>query len=223
MLLGSLLTVSLILYGVYRFPEIRRNLHESLSALAAGIAIALAYALAGWFGVGLPCFRDGRALRLGLSFGIAAGVLFAVSMLCEYLVPHGSKSNERLAWATFGTFFFLLAAAGGVATHQTGRLTSAPPAAVWAALVASQLWFILLLGLYYAFLDTRQEARFLEVDQVIADFERHGARDLRTFIFEDHMGAGFFHSLLAPLLAVPLSLCGGLVARLATLARREST
>jgi hypothetical protein len=71
-----------------------------------------------------------------------------------------------------------------------------------------------MLVFYYTFLETPQEARFLQVDQVIADFERHGARDLRTFIFEDYMGAGFFHSLLAPLLALPLGLAGGIVARL---------
>jgi hypothetical protein len=49
---------------------------------------------------------------------------------------------------------------------------------------------------------------------VIADFQRHlqkgGTQDLRTFIYNDYMGGGFFHSLLAPLLAVPLGALGGL-------------
>jgi hypothetical protein len=35
----------------------------------------------------------------------------------------------------------------------------------------------------------------------------------RTFIFEDSMGGGFFHSLLGPLLAVPLGFLRGLGAR----------
>jgi hypothetical protein len=37
--------------------------------------------------------------------------------------------------------------------------------------------------------------------------------DLRAFIIQDYLGGGFFHSLLAPLLAFPLGATGGLVAK----------
>ena len=88
---------------------------------------------------------------------------------------------------------------------------------VWAALIASLCWFILLLLYYLVFLDTAQEARFLEVDQGIADHQRHlqngGTQDLRAFIYNDYMGGGFFHSLLVPLLAVLLGALGGLGAK----------
>jgi hypothetical protein len=213
-LAGAALTIALVGYGVCRFPSIRDNLRENAVGLGAGIGVATLYAILGWFGVSLPGMRDARALRHGVRFGLAAGAVFAVSMLGEYVVPHSAKENERLAWATFGLFFLLLASAGFFATFQTRRIELAPLAALWASLIASQLWFILMLVFYYTFLETPQEARFLQVDQVIADFERHGARDLRSFIFEDYMGAGFFHSLLAPLLALALGLAGGIVARL---------
>ncbi len=213
MLLGAVVTIVLIIYSVVRFPSIRNNLWGVLESSLAGIGIATVYGMIGWFGVRLRGFRQPRILRQGVRFGLAAGVVFAVSMLGEYLIPHGEYENVILALATFGLFFVLLLAAGLSATLESNRLASGPLASVWAALIASQLWFLLLLAIYHAFVGTAQEARFLEVDQVIADFQRHGARDLRTFIFEDYMGGGFFHSLLGPLLAVPLGFLGGLGAR----------
>jgi hypothetical protein len=222
MLLGAILTIVLIAYGVHRFPVIWRNPADSALSLGAGMGMSMAYGLIGWFGPSLRGFGDARVLRHGVGSGLVAGVVFALSMLAEYLIPHGELANVRLAWTTFGLFFLILMFAGFRTTLETDRVARAPLAAVWTALIGSQVWFILLLSIYYAFLDTPQEARFLEVDQVIADFERHRASDLRTFIFEDYMGAGFFHSLLAPLLAVPLGLVGGSIARLVLLAwRRE--
>jgi hypothetical protein len=214
MLLGAALTVALIVYGVIRFPTVWSASAGDRWGIVAGIGIATTYGIVGWFAVRARGFGNPRVLRHGVRFGLYAGAVFAVSMLGEYLVPHGERENVMLALATFGLFFLLLFVAGFAAAFETNRLTAAPLAAVWAALIASQLWFILLLAIYYAFVGTPQEARFLEVDQVIADFRRSGMADLRAFIFGDYMGGGFFHSLLAPLLAVPLGFLGGLVATL---------
>jgi hypothetical protein len=139
-------------------------------------------------------------------------------VLCEYIVPHDHEQNELLAHATFGLFFRALLMAGTVGTLVTRRLGPAVLTSIWAALIASLCWFILLLVYYLAFLDTPQEARVLEIDQVIADHQRHlqkgGTQDLRTFIYIDLMSSGFFHSLLTPLLAVPLGALGGLGAKI---------
>jgi hypothetical protein len=213
MALGAGATVALIGYGVLRFPSVLTVPADAPLGVVAGIGIATLYAIIGWFGPRIPGMRDPRILGAGVRFGLGAGGLFAASMLGEYLVPHDEHQNVILAMTTFGLFFLLLAAAAFAAAWATRRATAGIPAAVWAALVASQLWFILLLTLYYAFIGTPQEARFLEVDQVLADFRRHGAPDLRVFIFEDYMGGGFFHSLLGPLLALPLGLVGGLAAK----------
>jgi hypothetical protein len=69
-------------------------------------------------------------------------------------------------------------------------------------------WFILLLTTYYLFLGTPMEERFLEVDQVIADFQRSGMNDLRAFIIQDYLGGGFFHSLLGPASRIPAGRSG---------------
>jgi hypothetical protein len=210
MVLGAAATIALILYGVIRFPTVLNVRRDALSAIGAGVGIATAYGFIGWFGVRAPGLRDPRLLREGVRFGLCSGGLFAFSMLGEYLVPHDEHQNMILGLTTFGLFFALLFASGLCATLATGRASSGPLASLWSALIASQLWFLLLLGTYYAFLETKAEARFLVVDQVIADFQRSGAPDLRAFIFEDYMGGGFFHSLLAPLFALVLgSLAAG--------------
>ena len=210
MALGAILTLTLIGYGVIRFPRMWEHSSGFIESLCAGIGMATIYGLIGWFVVKLPGFRDHRTLVWGGRCGLATGLVFTLSMSAEYLIPHDALASATFGYTTFGLFFLLMAIAGMCATLDTRRLVLAPVAAAWAALIASQIWFILLLTLYYAFLDTPQEAQFLEADQVMADFQRHGARDLRTFIFEDYMGAGFFHSLLAPLIALPLGLLGGL-------------
>jgi hypothetical protein len=211
MTIGAALNMGLVVYGAIRFPSAWRAGPEGA---CAGIGILTVYALIGWFGAAATERLDPAILRLALRFGAAVGGVFAISMLCEYTVPHDHEQNVLLAYGTFGLFFFALLVAGAAGTLVTRRLGLGVLTSVWAALIASLCWFILLLAYYFAFLDTPQEARFLEIDQVIADHQRHlqkgGTLDLRAFIYSDYMGGGFFHSLLAPLLAVPLGALGGL-------------
>jgi hypothetical protein len=194
--LGAGAIIALIGYGVWRFPSVVTVPADAPLAVCAGVGIAVVYAIVGWIGPKIPGLGDPMVLRQGVCFGLGAGALFAASMLGEYLVPHDESQNVMLAKTTFGLFFVLLAAAGFSATLATRRATAGLPAAFWAAVVASQIWFILLLTIYYAFIGTPQEARFLEIDQVLADFRRSGSRDLRAFIFEDYMGGGFFQENL---------------------------
>jgi hypothetical protein len=63
-----------------------------------------------------------------------------------------------------------------------------------------------------SFLGTALEARFLEVDRTIADFERSGRQDLRAFIFDDYAGGAFYHSLLGAAFGLVLGSLGGLAA-----------
>jgi hypothetical protein len=214
MILGAAVTIALVVLSVIRAPALTIRSPATQRSLAGAIGIAVLYGTIGWYAPDRRGLRDPRVLGPGVSCGLVSGGVFAISMLCEYLVPHDERQNVILALSTFGIFLGLLLGAGFVATLKTHRLASSPLAAVWAGLIASQLWFILLLSIYHAFQGTPQEARFLEVDQVIADFRRSGAADLRTFIFEDYMGGGFFHSLLGPLMAVPLGSLGGLGAKL---------
>ena len=211
MLAGAALLCALVLYGPIRFPTVWTGPSRDRAAVFAGLVVAAAYAVFGWLALRRRWIGNSPAFPPGARLGLCGGLLFAVSMLGEYLVPHGERVGPWIALATFGLFFLLLFTAGFVARLKGLGLRNAPVAAIWAALVASECWFILLMGLYYAFLGTPQEARLLEVDQAIADFQRSGQADLRAFLFGDYMGAGFFHSLLAPLLALPLGFLGGLV------------
>ena len=214
MTIGAALNIGLVVYGAIRFPSAWRG---DPKGICAGIAIMTVYAMIGWFGAPAAGRLDPTIVRLGLRFGAAVGGMFAISMLYEYIVPHDQGQNALLAAVTFGLFFLALLVAGAVGTLCTRRLRLGVLTGVWAALIASLCWFILLLLYYFPFFNTPQEARFLEIDQVIADHHRHlqkgGTQDLRAFIYNDFMGAGFFHSLLAPLLAVPLGGLGGLGAK----------
>jgi hypothetical protein len=214
MTIGSALNMGLVVYGAVRFPSAWRT---DPGGVCAGIGILTIYALIGWFGSRATERLDPAILRVALRFGAAVGAMFAISMLCEYIVPHDHVQNVQLALTTFGLFFFSFLAAGVVGTLLTGRIGLGVLTSVWVALIGSLCWFILLLVYYFAFLDTPLEARFLEVDQVIADHQRHlqkgGTQDLRAFIYNDYMGGGFFHSLLAPLLAVGFGTLGGLAAK----------
>jgi hypothetical protein len=212
MLAGAGLLCALVIYGPIRFTGVWTGPSRDRLAVSAGLGVAAAYATFGWLALRRQGIGNTPAFEPGARLGLCGGLLFAVSMLGEYLVPHDESAGPWIALATFGLFFLLLFTAGFVARLKGLRLRSAHLAAVWAALIASECWFILLLSIYYAFLGTPQEARFLEVDQALADFQRSGGTDLRAFIFSDYMGGGFFHSLLAPLLAVPLGFLGGLVA-----------
>jgi hypothetical protein len=214
MTIGAVLNMGLVVYGAIRFPSSWRAGPEGV---CAGIGILTVYALIGWFGAEATERLDPAILRIALRFGAAVGGMFAITMLCEYIVPHDHEENVLLVCGTFGLFTFALLVAGAVGTLATRRLGLGMLTSVWVALIASLCWFILLLGYYFAFLNTPQEARFLEIDHVIADHQRHlqegGTRDLRAFIYDDFMGGGFFHSLLVPLMAMPLGALGGLVVR----------
>jgi hypothetical protein len=212
-LLGVSLNLALIAYSLFRFPTSWSFSLSGLEGVLATTGILVVDALIGWFGAPVIWRRDRRIPAYGAGFGLLIGAFFAIMMLIEYLVPHTPKQNELLAWAIFGTFFLLLVVAGCVVTLATSWLWSGVLTAVWSSLIGSLIWFILLLTTYYAFLDTAYEARFLEVDQVIADFHRSGMQDLRAFILQDYLGGGFFHSLLGPLLAFPLGALGGLIAK----------
>jgi len=211
-LFGSTLNVALVFYSMFRFPTSWSLSWKGMEGVLATTGIVMVYALLGWFVTPRIERRDARILRYASLFGLVIGLFFAIMMLIEYLVPHTPRQNVILAFAIFGTFFLLLSVAGFVGACATRSAWSGVLTAVWSAMIGSLIWFVLLLVTYYAFLGTDYEARFLETDQVIADFERSGMNDLRAFIVQDYLGGGFFHLLLGPLLAFALGAIGAIIA-----------
>ena len=131
-----------------------------------------------------------------LPWGIGAGAMFALSMLGEHVVSHNIHHGKVFALVVFGTFFVTLFTGGAFATRATRRMTTGALTGLWTALIVSELWVLSLYWVYLSFVGTPLEARFLNVDQTIADFERSGQADLRAFSFGDYTGAAFFPSLL---------------------------
>jgi hypothetical protein len=174
--------IGLIGTSLDRFPTLRSWSSDGLIAASAGVFVAIGYGLIGWFGSRSLERRKSRLLRLALPWGLAAGVMFGLSMLGEYLIPHDNHEGKVVALGVFGSLFTILFAAGVAGTLATRRMTTGALTGFWSALIASQLWVLFLLLVYLAFLGTPEEARFLEVDQVIADFERSGQRDLRLHL-----------------------------------------
>src|SRR5262249_41451605 len=142
MSVGVVLNIGLVVYGAMRFPSVWRVAPEGI---CAGVGILMAYCLVGWFGVPAARRLSPLILLLALWSGAAVGGMFAISMLCEYVVPHSHEQNVLLAFATFGLFFLTLVVAGAVGTLFTRRLGLGVLTSVWAALIASLCWFVLLL------------------------------------------------------------------------------
>ena len=105
MTIGAVLNIDLVAYGAIRFPSARGAGPEGV---LAGVGILTVYALVGWFGAPVTERLDPAIVGLALRFGAAVAGMFAISMLCEYLVPHDHEQNVLLAHATFGLFFFPL-------------------------------------------------------------------------------------------------------------------
>jgi hypothetical protein len=116
MTIGIIVNIGLVAYGAIRFPSAWRSRPDGV---CAGIGILTVYALIGWFGAPATERLDPAILRLALRFGLAIGGMFAISMLCEYIVPHDRKQNVQLAFATFGLLFLTLVVAGGAGTLFT--------------------------------------------------------------------------------------------------------
>ena len=70
---------------------------------------------------------------------------------------------------------------------------------------------IVVLGFFYAFRGTPQQALVFQAEGNLADFAQSGMQDLKVFIMEDFLGAVFYHSLLLPIVATLLSLVGSLL------------
>ena len=148
------LLFALVLYGPIRFPTVWTGPSRDRPAVFAGLAVAAAYAVFGWLVLRRRWIANSPAFQPGARLGLCGGLVFTVSMLGEYLVPHDESAGPWIALATFGLFFLLLFTAGFVARLKGLGLRSTPVAAVWAAVIASECWFILLLGIYYTFLGT---------------------------------------------------------------------
>ena len=155
--------------------------------------------------------RDPRLLGWIAQFGLLAGAIFLGEMALEYLLL--PADNTRWGQVEYGSVFLLFFAASLMATFRTGQTRLGVLAGLGSALLASLLFVIFVLGFFYTFRGTPQQAQVFRAEGNYADFANSGLSDFNVFVVEDFFGAAFFHSLLVPLGAAVVSTLGGLVGK----------
>ncbi len=193
----------------------------SLPGLAGVLLILAVYALVGWFAAPPVERRSPGTLPLALRFGLAAGAVFAAEILLEYILLPDSAGNARMGLVEYGTVLILFFVAAFWGARTSGSTRAGLLAAVWAALVASLVWYGLVLLVFYAYHGTPAQAQVMLAEGNLEDFQRSGMRNFDAFIYQDFLGAGFFHSILVPAAAGIVGLAGGLLGRVTRSLGRE--
>lgn len=209
LVLGSVGAMLLVLIAWVRHP------HISVASGCGATVPLLLYAA-----VGLRLHRRCPRIALfTLGAGLLAGTVFVAEVIGEYVVL--PSDNSRWGAVEFGTVFLLYATVAAAAGWRGERMTSAASQAALAAIVASLIWCLAVLGCFLLFEGTGRQAAVLRAEGDFLDFQASGGGDFSTFITEDFFGATFFHLLLGPLLAamlaLPATLIGGLARRLGRL------
>jgi hypothetical protein len=219
-LIGVGLAAALLLAGLLVFRGAWEDLPAVLPGLGGSIAVLILYGLLAWFWLPRLLRRDGQSLLWSQRLGLAAGAVFAIEILLEYiLLP---ADNSRWGLVEFGLVFALYLAAAVAAAWQTRRFSRGLVSALWAALAASLIWLAAVLLITYLFHGTDRQTLLFQAEGNFADFQRSGMSDFEAFILSDFYGAAFYHLLLVgPLAAGVLgSLGAGLSVGLQTLAQR---
>jgi len=205
LLCGVVIAMALIVVGRLLIPT------TALISVAGSLTILLGY---GWLAVIWPLrlYRHhADILHMAIRFGLLAGAVFAIEVLLEYvLLP---TDNTLFGLVEFGLVFCLYFAAALVVALRTGSLKNALLSSVASAFIASLLWVIVVLMVFYIFRGSAQQALVLRAEGDYEDFARSGLSDFNAFIMEDFMGATFYHLLLGPLVAAVLGFLGGLLGK----------
>lgn len=205
LLFGVLVALALVIAGRLLVPA------ASLLSTIAASTILLAY---GAMAVLCP-FRLHRRhpaiLHWAVIFGLLAGAVFAGEIILEYiLLP---TDNSRYGMVEFGTVLALYFASAFVSALRLRSIKNAALTSVASAFIASLVWVIMVLVVFYAFRGSQRQVLVLRAEGDYEDFNRSGMSDFNAFVMEDFMGATFFHLLLGLLVAAVLGFLGGLLGK----------
>jgi hypothetical protein len=191
-LLGVFITALLLAYGLLRFPSVLTASPTGVRSLTGDIIILVIFALAGWSGPRVANRIHPLILRRGNLFGLLAGCVFLAEIALEYwLLP-----NDNTDWGLveYGLVLALFLLAALWVAFQTKSWRNGLFAAIWSAVAAAVIWFMAVLFVFYLFNGTPQQTLVFRAEGNYADFARSGLADFNTFVMEDFMGAGFYHS-----------------------------
>jgi heme/copper-type cytochrome/quinol oxidase subunit 3 len=211
LLFGVLVALALVIAGRLFVPA------TSLISTTAASAILLAYG-----GIAALCpirlhRRHPEILRWGVLFGLLAGAVFAGEIILEYvLLP---TDNRSYGIVEFGAVFALYFASAFASAYRSRSIKNAALTSVTSAFIASLIWVITVLAVFYAFRGSPRQALVLRAEGDYEDFARSGMSDFNTYIMEDFMGAAFFHLLLGLLVAAVLGFFGGVLGKTIRLTR----
>jgi hypothetical protein len=204
-LVGIAAGIALIILGWILTPA------EKLTGVLAATAIIVEYGIVAWFAPQRVEKMRPAILPTAILLGVIAGLIFTIEIILEYiLLP---KDNTTFGLVEFGSVFFLYLLAGAITAYRTNSIRNGVLSAVGAAIIATLIWTIVTLSVFYLFRGTPQQTRIFQAEGNYADFAQSGMKNFNSFIMEDFMGAVFFHSMLGPILASILGMIGGVIGR----------
>jgi len=137
------------------------------------------------------------------------------STLCKISKARGSGLViwTGMGLVEFGTVFTLYFASAVATAVRSRPVKDAVLTSVASAVIASLVWVIVVLLVFYAFRGSPRQEIVFRAEGNFEDFARSGMKDFNAFMMEDFMGATFFHLLLGPLVAAVLGVMGGLLGK----------
>lgn len=193
----------LILFGWILAPE------ASFSSIFAGIIIFIIYGLNGWLNASAIQKINPDLLRISIVMGLLASVVFTSEIILEYiLLP---KDNTLWEILVYGIVFTLYSLSGLIGTYRTNKLWQGVISSVGSSVIATLLWAIATLIIFYIFLGTPQQAQVFQARWSYQIFALD--RDPNAFVMEEFMGLIFLNLIIGPLAALVLGLVGGVVGK----------
>ena len=138
--------------------------------------------------------------------GFAAAAIYAGEIVLEYAVQPADNTSWGLA--EFAAVFACFAMAGAGGAARSRRMWPALQAALWTAVMATLVWYVVLLAVTYALRGTAAQTAVFRAEGDFEDFRRSGLSNFKVFTQQDLMGAGFYHLLLSPIFAAVLGSLG---------------
>jgi hypothetical protein len=199
---GLILIVVLLIYGIFRFPTALSD----FGGLVGDILILVVYSLLIRFWFSKLEQKTPQVIRFGSQSGLVIGIIFAGEMILEYiLLP---ADNSKMGLVEYSSVFIIFFSISLWIVCQTGRFRNGIFAAIVSAMIGSILWLISALAIFYLFHGTPQQTQVFRAEGNFDDFAHSGMTNFDAFIMQDFWGAGFFHSILLPLLASILGSIG---------------
>lgn len=210
--LAVILTAILVGLGLRVFPAALSSWKGTVPGLAGVGTVLGAYAMLGTWGAARLEQIDVRLLRLSVTVGLVSGAIYAIEIMLEYvLLP---KDNTRYGYFEFGLVFLCYFIAGLLAGLWTRRALNGLFAALGASLISTLLWYLVLLAITYVMKGTPQQVTVFQAEGDLEDFRRSGSANFEAWLMQDFLGAGFYHLLLAAVIASALGLVGGSFGRI---------